>query len=142
MSKFFTGDGLGCLEIDDEYEFSYELDILDMYQRAAARSAPLSKDFCASLAQADCWEDWGTDMVAALRVPGGRPRGLRLRSFGKGRPRCFDAVVSAVISVVVSISGRLQFVPNRYRHSCLPPFALVFMLRHGGRYVRHRSLGT
>ena len=47
MSKFFTGDGLGCLEIDDEYEFSYELDILDMYQRAAARSAPLSKNFCA-----------------------------------------------------------------------------------------------
>jgi hypothetical protein len=67
---------------------------------------------------------------------------LRLRPFGKGRPRCFDAVVSAVISVVVSISGRLQFVPNRYCHSCLPPFALVFMLRHSGRYVRHRSLGT
>ena len=47
-----------------------------------------------------------------------------------------------VILVVVSISGRLQFVPNRYCHSCLPPFALVFMLRHSGRYVRHRSLGT
>ena len=67
--SFLTGDGRGRLEIDDEYEFSYELDILDMYQRAAARSAPLSKDFCASLAQADCWEDWGTDMVAALRAP-------------------------------------------------------------------------
>jgi hypothetical protein len=119
-----------------------ESDILDMYRRAAARSAPLSKDFCASLAQADCWEDWGAAMVAALRALGGRPRGLRLRPFGKGRPRCFDAVVSAVISVVVSISGRLQFVPNRYRHSCLPPFALVFMLRHRGRYVRHRSRGT
>ena len=78
-----------------------------MYRRAAARSAPLSKDFCASLAQANCWEDWGTAMVAALRAPGGRARGLRLRSFGKGRPRCFDAVVSAVISMVVSISGRL-----------------------------------
>ena len=83
MSNFFTGDGLGCLEIDDEYEFSYESDILDMYRRAAARSAPLSKDFCASLAQANCWEDWGTAMVAALRAPGGRARGLRLRSFGK-----------------------------------------------------------
>ena len=55
---------------------------------------------------------------------------------------CFDAADSAVVSVVVSISGRLQFVPNRYCHSCLPPFALVFMLRHSGRYVRHRSLGT
>jgi hypothetical protein len=51
MSKFFTGDGLGCLEIDDENKFSYESDILDMYRRAAARSAPLSKDFCASYAQ-------------------------------------------------------------------------------------------
>ena len=28
--SFLTGDGRGCLEIDDEYEFSYELDILDM----------------------------------------------------------------------------------------------------------------
>ena len=121
-------------------EFSYGPDILDMYRRAAACSAPLR--LFASLAQAHCWEDWGTAMVAALRAPGGRPRGLWLRPFGKGRPRCFDAVVLAVISLVVSISGRLQFVPNRYCHSCLPPFALVFMLRHGGRYVRHRSLGT
>jgi hypothetical protein len=66
--SFFTGDGLGCPEIDEEYESSYESDILDMYRRAAARSAPLSKDFCASLAQADCWEDWGTAMVAASRA--------------------------------------------------------------------------
>ena len=66
MSKFFAGDGLGCLEIDDEFEFSYGPDILDMYRRAAARPAPPSKDFCASLAQADCWEDWRTAMVAAL----------------------------------------------------------------------------
>ena len=41
----FTGDGLGCLEIDDEYEFSYKSDILDMYRRAAARSAPLRGRF-------------------------------------------------------------------------------------------------
>ena len=66
--SFLTGDGRGCLEIDDEYEFSYESDILDMYQRAAARSAPLSKDFLRKSCASGLLGSWGTDMVAALRA--------------------------------------------------------------------------
>jgi hypothetical protein len=114
--SFFTGDGLGCLEIDGEYEFSYGPDILDMFRRAAASSAPPSKDFCASLAQADCWEGWGTAMVAALRAPGGRPRGLRL--LRKGSPSLFRRCCFSG-----HLGGCLDFWPSTVRTKSLPSFA-------------------
>ena len=38
--------------------------------------------------------------VAALRAPGGRPRGLPLWPFGKGRPRCFGAILPIDIPIL------------------------------------------